>query len=329
MKDKKIIIWLWQLSKWHWEDVWDYQELIKSYVQKWYTHFDCADIYEWTEELLGNIRKQIDICVNTKHVPDLQKVLDSQITQEYVKALILRSQERLNTHSLNNVQFHRWDYKKNDYKVVINSLQNLQTEWNIQNIGITNTNTSFLKELAKKCDFIPYSTQNQYSIIDRRPEKSLISHVKKNSIKLFCYGSLMWGLLTDKYLWISKPIEPLVNRSLRKYLVIIDDWGGWELFQLLLQRLHQISLKHNVDIARTAISWVIWRENVSAVILWISKWREVERYDDMSKNFLTEEDLVQIDEIYNKWRILEWDVFDLERESPRHRDIMKFNLNKK
>jgi len=84
------------------------------------------------------------------------------------------------------------------------------------------------------------TTQNQYSIIDRRPESYLIPHILEKNIWLYCYGSLMGWLLSDRYLGVGRPQEPLENRSLRKYLRVIDDWGDWKLFQQLLQTLFQI-----------------------------------------------------------------------------------------
>jgi diketogulonate reductase-like aldo/keto reductase len=61
----------------------------------------------------------------------------------------------------------------------------------IEHIGITNTNVTFLEKLENELHFIPMTTQNQYSILDRRPEKYLLPYILKRKIGLYCYGSLM------------------------------------------------------------------------------------------------------------------------------------------
>ena len=60
-----------------------------------------------------------------------------------------------------------------------------------------------------------------------------------NDIALFCYGTVAGGFLGDRWLGTPEPKAPLENRSLVKYKLIIDDFGGWELFQELLPALRR------------------------------------------------------------------------------------------
>ena len=46
------------------------------------------------------------------------------------------------------------------------------------------------------------------------------------------------------YVTILSYLLQLANRSLVKYLLIIEEFGGWELFQHLLQVLKSIADKH-------------------------------------------------------------------------------------
>ncbi len=65
---------------------------------------------------------------------------------------------------------------------------------------------------------------------------------------------------------------------------MINAWGGWELFQELLQVLLQISKKHDCSIANVATSFILEKPGVAGVIigdrLGISEHR-----DDNSKVF--------------------------------------------
>jgi len=42
------------------------------------------------------------------------------------------------------------------------------------------------------------------------------------------------GFLSDRYLNTSAPVEPLENRSLTKYRLIIEGFGGYARFQKAL-----------------------------------------------------------------------------------------------
>lgn len=78
----------------------------------------------------------------------------------------------------------------------------------------------------------------------------------------------------------SKIIIPqiLANRSLVKYLLIVKEFGGWQLFQRLLQVLRSIADRHgsvlghdgaalDVSIAMVAISYILGQRQVKSVII--------------------------------------------------------------
>lgn len=48
---------------------------------------------------------------------------------------------------------------------------------------------------------------------------------------------------------------------------MIRSWGGWNLFQDLLQTLKRVSSKHNVSISNVATRWVLDFPYVGAVIV--------------------------------------------------------------
>jgi len=77
------------------------------------------------------------------------------------------------------------------------------------------------------------------------------------------------GFLADK--WIGKD-EPDVfgeamTPSLRKYLDMINIWGGWSLFQKLLETLAKIAEKHSVTVSNVATRWVLDFPYVGAAII--------------------------------------------------------------
>lgn len=327
----RIINGCWQFSEGHSNHTEDPILSIQKYVDTWFLTFDGADIYTGVEEIFWTILQNnvnTRIRFHTKHVPDLNDVRNWNITQSMTRTQILRSCDRLSIKKLDNVQFHWWDYSMKWYEISIRELLDLQKQWVIDQIWITNTNVLFLKKLEKELSFIPMTTQNQYSLIDRRAESQLIPHCIEKHIWLYCYGSLMGGLISEKYLQASEPQEPLENRSLRKYMRVLYDWGDWELFQELLEALSTIWRKHNATISEIAIAWTLGRKWVSSAIIGMRHPKHVHSLKKVYSIELDNDDLEKIESIYKKWSPLEWDVFDLERDEPRHRDIMKFNLNK-
>jgi aryl-alcohol dehydrogenase-like predicted oxidoreductase len=61
--------------------------------------------------------------------------------------------------------------------------------------------------------------------------------------------------------------QPFENRSIVKYKLIVDEFGGWALFQDLLETLDEIAKLHNSDIASVASRAVLERSAVAAVIV--------------------------------------------------------------
>src|SRR6202043_2465421 len=112
------------------------------------------------------------------------------------------------------------------------------------------------------------SNQVQYSLIDRRPEVRMASFCREHAISLLAYGTLLGGLLSEKYLGRPEPRRPELNTaSLQKYKNMIDAWGGWTLFQELLAVLKQIADKHRVSIANVGVRYILDRPAVSGVIV--------------------------------------------------------------
>jgi len=73
--------------------------------------------------------------------------------------------------------------------------------------------------------------QLQYSLLDVRPENGMAEFCRKRGIALLCYGTVAGGLLSDRWLGRPSPAKLPSNRSLTKYKLIIDEFGGWDLFQ--------------------------------------------------------------------------------------------------
>ncbi len=84
-------------------------------------------------------------------------------------------------------------------------------------------------------------------------------------------GQFAGGFPGDRWLGQSEPQPPLENQTLTKYKLIteliIDDFGSWSLFQVLLQTLRRIADRHGGDIACVAGAAMLNRPAVAAMIV--------------------------------------------------------------
>ncbi len=299
------------------------------------TTYDCADIYTGVEELIGAARLKLAetrgqaaasaMRVHTKLVPDLDKL--AGISRDYIRGIVEQSLSRLKTEQLDLVQFHWWDYSFPGYVDAMRWLNELRLEGKVRNVGTTNFDSVRLREIFDAG--IPVvSQQLQYSVLDQRPAGALATLAAEKGIKFLCYGTVAGGFLSEKWLGQPEPKAPLENRSLVKYKLIIDDFGGWDLFQSLLKTLSAIATRHGVDIATIASAWTLAQPHVAAVIVGARNQAHALANAGIMDVTLTEMDLAEIAAVQAEGRGLEGDVYTLERDrTGRHGSIMHYNLN--
>lgn len=295
--------------------------------------FDCADIYTGVESLLGDFIEWhkdrspsgAQIHVHTKFVPDLDAL--STIDRAYVRRVIHRSMSRLRVDHLDLVQFAWWDYAHPRYMETAHWLQELYEEGKILALGITNFDVPRVRELLDS-GFRPVVHQVQYSALDHRPENGMVDLCRKHDMHLLCYGTVAGGLLTDRFIGAPEPPEHS-NRSLTKYHLIVDEFGGWTPYQQLLSLLAEIAHKHRVSLTAVAVRYVLQQPQVAAAIMGV---RSDSHLSDMmaTLNFqLDAEDVGRIQGIGAAASGPSGDVYDLERvRGGRHGAIMRYNLNR-
>jgi len=300
------------------------------------TTFDCADIYTGVEELIGEFRQRYGnlrgrealdrIRVHTKYVPDLHIL--PRIGKSDVETVIDQSLRRLKTDCLDLVQFHWWDYQVPRWLETAHWLDELRRAGKIRNLGGTNFDTEHM--LAIVNDGVPLiSMQVQYSLLDRRPARAMASAATGHGISLLCYGTVAGGFLSDRWLGAAEPDGPVENRSLTKYKLVIDEFGGWELFQALLQVLRAVADRHRSDIATVASAAALGWPGVAGVIVGARSRAHLPSNLAISDLRLSGEDLARIDGVLAHARPLPGDVYALERDRTGHHGaIMKYNLNK-
>ena len=172
------------------------------------------------------------------------------------------------------------------------------------------------------------ANQLQYSALDHRPENGMTALCRENGVHLLCYGSLAGGFLSDRYVAASDPGDALANRSLTKYRLIIEEFGGWEAYQSLLLALRTVADDHGASVAQVAIAYVLARPGVASVIVGMSRAERLREAGEALALALTAEQVAAIRELAASAPGPTGDCFGLERtRGGRHAAIMKYDLN--
>ena len=301
-----------------------------AFVQAGLTTFDCADHYIGVEALIGRFRREHPelarrLQVHTKCVPDSDRL--TSCDRAYLTGIIDRSLQRLGVEQLDLVQFHWWNLAQPGYVQALGILSDLRREGKIAHLGLTNFNTTLTREILDAG--IPLvSTQVQYSLLDSRPDQGLIALCQERGVQLLCYGTLAGGLLSDTWLGQAEPTEPLANRSHTKYKLIIEDFGGWDLFLELLQALQAIATRHGVGLGDVATRWVIDRPQVASAIMGFTSTRHLPATQHIEALRLDAQDHALLAPLLERRTGPAGDCYDIERDKQgRHGRIMRYNQN--
>ncbi|XP_012445284.1 flagellar radial spoke protein 5 isoform X1 [Gossypium raimondii] len=240
-------------------------EAMLRYADAGLSTFDMADHYGPAEDLYGifinRVRRERPpeylekVRGLTKWVPPPVKMISG-----YVRENIDVSRKRMDVPSLDMLQFHWWDYSNPGYLDALKNLTDLKEEGKIKTVALTNFDTERLQIILE--NGIPVvSNQVQHSIVDMRPQQKMAELCQLTGVKLITYGTVMGGLLSEKFLDTNLTIPfagpPLNTPSLQKYKRMVDAWGGWSLFQTLLKTLKTVASKHGVTIPTVAVKYIL------------------------------------------------------------------------
>ena len=299
-------------------------ENLVEYALEGFDTFDMADHYGSAELISGRAREILQLrqetCDNlnvarfhTKWCPK-----PGRMSPKVVRDAIDERADRLGVESVDLLQLHWWTFQHPGYLDAMEGLMLAHEGGRIANIGLTNFDTDHLLVLLRH-GFPVVSNQVVVSLLDQRALGDMTTEVLKNGIKLFAYGVLAGGFLTER--WLDKP-EPgnseLNDWSKMKYKRFIDETGGWENLQIILRALTSVAQRHDVSVANVATRWVLDQPAVGAVIIGARLTESQHRQDNLTifSFVLDEEDKSLIAESMADICRLKGDCGDEYREPP-------------
>jgi len=266
----RIITGLWQIADMEKDgnalDPVETARQMMPYTDAGFTTFDMADHYGSSEIIAGTFGSQTGldkpVQLLTKWVPK-----PGHLSRQEVREAVEKSMNRLQTKSIDLLQYHAWNYADASYLDQLFMLQELKKEGLIKNLGLTNFDAAHLRIVASSGIDIA-TNQICYSLLDQRASGAMTKVCHEFGIKILAFGTLAGGFLSKKWLGIAEPeLDNLSNWSLMKYKRFIEATGGWDKFQLLLEVLDEIAVKHDVSIANIATRYILEQPEVAGIIV--------------------------------------------------------------
>jgi aryl-alcohol dehydrogenase-like predicted oxidoreductase len=230
--------------------------------------FDTADIYGATqsEVFLGKAlgTRRHDVVIATKFGMPIDDT-HFGASPEYVRSACDDSLRRLNTDYIDLYQLHYPDDKV-AIADTLGALQELVAAGKVREIGCSNFTAEQLRAAKSAAGSGPafVSVQNQYSLLDRSPERDgVLDACAELGIGFLPFYPLANGLLTGKI----HPGEPLPEGT-RLAKMPPERSAHWlsDEMQSRVRVLLEYADSINVPILSVAFSWLLSRSEISSVI---------------------------------------------------------------
>jgi aryl-alcohol dehydrogenase-like predicted oxidoreductase len=199
---------------------------------------------------------------------------DRGLSRGQVEKQLDASLRRLRTDYVDLYQCHRYD-EETELEETMEALSAAVRSGKVRYIGFSEWPADKIQaalDIPGVEKFV--SSQPQYSMVWRQPEKEVIPVCAENGISQIVWSPLGQGVLTGKYLPGAAP--PQGSRATS------EEMGGW-MERLLrddlleaVQRLKPIAAEAGLSLAQFALAWVLREPNVASAIVGASRPEQLE-----------------------------------------------------
>ena len=219
----------------------------------------------------------------------------SGLSREQVHTQIDASLRRLRTDYVDLYQCHRYDWDT-PLEETMEALTEVVRAGKARWLGFSEWPADRIKEAVGLPGVEKFvSSQPQYSLLWRGPERDVIPVSRANGISQIVWSPLAQGVLTGKY----KPGEPLpegtraTSQSMGKFM----DRARDETLLERVQQLRPIADELGITMAQLALAWVLREPNVASAIIGASRPEQVEDNAGAVGVELDDAVLARIDEV--------------------------------
>jgi len=259
---------------------------------------DTANVYGrgGAEQLLGEVlagRPRDSYVLATKLFFPIGR--DRGLSRKQVFKQLDASLERLRTDYVDLYQCHRYDVET-PLEETMEALTEVVREGKTRYIGFSEWTA---EQIQAALDLVPQvetfvSSQPQYSLLYRVPEREVIPLCAANGISQIVWSPLAQGALTGKYT-PGEPPPAGTRAASREMGWAMDRFRDDDVLEAV-QRLRPIADGLGITMAQLALAWVLREPNVASAIVGASRPEQVEENAAASGIELDEATLESIDQ---------------------------------
>ena len=179
-----------------------YTDLLLGAVDAGINYFDTADLYHkginelYVGEALKSVRKDVIIAtkVGNQWRPD-GSGWDWNPSKEYILKQADQSLKRLKTDYIDLYQLHGGTID-DPIDEIIEAFERLKEQGKIRWYGISSIRPNVIREYVSRSGIV--SVMMQYSLLDHRPEETVLDLLHGHGISVICRGAIAQGLLAGK-----------------------------------------------------------------------------------------------------------------------------------
>jgi aryl-alcohol dehydrogenase-like predicted oxidoreductase len=260
---------------------------------------DTANVYgrgaaeEFLGETLGGLDRSSYVLATKVYFPMSRK--DRGLSAAQIHKQIDASLKRLRTDYVDLYQCHRYD-RDTPLAETMGALTDVVREGKARYVGISEWKAPQIKAALDLPDVVRIvSSQPQYSMLWRAPEKDVFPLCEREGIGNIVWSPLAQGVLTGKYEPGSPPPED--SRAASKSMG--QDMGRWRDVEVLdaVQGLKPIAAAAGLTMPQLALAWVLRLPVVSSAIIGASRPEQVEDNASASGVKLSDDVVRAIDEV--------------------------------
>ena len=218
------------------------------------------------------------------------------LSREQVLKQIDASLDRLQTDYVDLYQCHRYD-SRTPLEETMEALDEVVRAGKARYIGFSEWTADQIQaslDLSREHSWAKFvSSQPQYSLLHREPERDVIPLCQANGISQIVWSPLGQGVLTGKYRPGAELPEGSRATSERMGRMMSDKLEAGVLERV--QRLVPIAERLGITMAQLALAWVLRNENVASAIVGASRPEQVHDNASASGIELDAETLAEID----------------------------------
>lgn len=291
----------WAVGKTGWGDVDDneIEKTIRRAYELGVTFYDTAPAYGlgYSEQVLGRVlkpvREHVIIATKAGLVWNDQGQFSINVTKSNIVREVEESLRRLNTEYIDLYQIQFPDPSgKTPIEETFETLNQLVEEGKIRNIGVSNFNVQQLVAAQSVSNIV--SLQLPYNLFQRDVEHAALPYAKQQNIGFIPYSPIAQGLLTGKFNYLTRlpktdvraQLNPLFSdKQFTKNIVIIETFTG-------------IARTIGKPLSQVAINWLLFRNEISTVIVGAKTVKQLEENAAATKWRLSREDYEQIGHLF-------------------------------